>query len=211
MSWFDVALFTEVFVTLFVIMDPPGTVPVFLALTSRMTAHDRKRAARTAIFVAFGVIIVFALFGQLLLEHLGVSLAALQASGGLLLLLVALELLMGKLDSTESDSSGAAKNVALVPLATPLLAGPGTIVATMVFVQQGVVAGESPVGHYASIGIGIVAVCVCTWAAMRFAGLVHRVLKDSGVTLVTRIAGVLLAAIATQMIANGVIEFVRTV
>ncbi len=210
MSWFDVALFTEVFVTLFVIMDPPGTVPVFLALTSRMTAQDRRRAARTAIFVAFGVIVVFALFGQLLLEHLGVSLAALQASGGLLLLLVALELLMGKMDAGETDSAGT-KNVALVPLATPLLAGPGTIVATMVFVQQGVSAGESAVGHYASIGIGIVAVCVCTWAAMRFAGVVHRVLKDSGVTLVTRIAGVLLAAIATQMIANGVIEFVRTV
>ncbi|MGI5189740.1 MarC family protein [Promicromonospora sp. CA-289599] len=211
MSWFDVALFTEVFVTLFVIMDPPGTVPVFLALTSRMTAHDRKRAARTAIFVAFGVIVVFAVFGQLLLEHMGISLAALQASGGLLLLLVALELLMGKMDAGGTDAGGAAKNVALVPLATPLLAGPGTIVATMVFVQQGVSAGESATGHYASIGIGIVAVCVCTWAAMRFAGLVHRVLKDSGVTLVTRIAGVLLAAIATQMIANGVIEFVRMV
>lgn len=210
MSWFDVALFTEVFVTLFVIMDPPGTVPVFLALTSRMTAQDRKRAARTAIFVAFGVIVVFALFGQLLLEHMGISLAALQASGGLLLLLVALELLMGKMDAGESDA-GAGRNVALVPLATPLLAGPGTIVATMVFVQQGVSAGESAVGHYASIGVGIVAVCICTWAAMRFAGLVHRVLKDSGVTLVTRIAGVLLAAIAVQMIANGVIEFVRTV
>jgi multiple antibiotic resistance protein len=209
-SWFDVALFTEVFVTLFVIMDPPGTVPVFLALTSRMTAQDRKRAARTAIFVAFGVIVVFALFGQLLLEHMGISLAALQASGGLLLLLVALELLMGKMDAGETDA-GSGRNVALVPLATPLLAGPGTIVATMVFVQQGVNAGESAVGHYASIGVGIVAVCVCTWAAMRFAGVVHRVLKDSGVTLVTRIAGVLLAAIAVQMIANGVIEFVRTV
>ena len=127
MSWFDIALFTEVFVTLFVIMDPPGTVPVFLALTSRMTAQDRKRAARTAIFVAFGVIVVFALFGQLLLEHMGISLAALQASGGLLLLLVALELLMGKMDAGETESGGSTKNVALVPLATPLLAGPGTI------------------------------------------------------------------------------------
>jgi multiple antibiotic resistance protein len=208
-SLIDIALFTEVFVTLFVIMDPPGTIPVFLALTSRMDARQRARAARQAILVAFGVIVVFAIFGQQLLHYMGISLPALQASGGLLLLLVALELLTGKAEEPE-PAKGGSVNVALVPLGTPLLAGPGVIVATMVFVQQRVASGESIVAHWVAIALAIVLVHVCTWLAMRFAGVIQRVLRDSGVTLVTRIAGLLLAAIAVQMIATAVIEFVRT-
>jgi len=90
---FDAQLLAEVFVTLFVIMDPPGTVPVFLGLTGTMTAKGRNRAARQAILVAFGVIVTFALFGQQVLDYMNISLPALQASGGLLLLLVAMELL----------------------------------------------------------------------------------------------------------------------
>ncbi|QAY70206.1 MarC family protein [Xylanimonas protaetiae] len=204
----DVALFTEVFVTLFVIMDPPGTVPVFLALTSRMTPKQRNRAARQAILVAFCVIVVFAAFGQQLLHYMGISLPALQASGGLLLLFVAMELLTGKMEEPE-PAKGGAVNVALVPLGTPLLAGPGAIVATMVFVQRRLAAGEHVVGHWVAIVLAVVAVHACVFLAMRFANTIQRILKDSGVTLVTRIAGLLLAAIAVQMIATAVTEFVR--
>ena len=205
---FDVALFTEVFVTLFVIMDPPGTVPVFLALTSRMTPRQRNRAARQAILVAFGVIVVFAAFGQQLLHYMGISLPALQTAGGLLLLFVALELLTGKMEEPE-PAKGGAVNVALVPLGTPLLAGPGAIVATMVFVQRKLNTGEHAVGHWVAIVLGVVAVHLCVYLAMRFANTIQRLLKDSGVTLITRIAGLLLAAIAVQMIATAVTEFVR--
>ena len=129
----DAQLLGSVFVTLFVIMDPPGTVPIFLALTSAMTGRQRVLAARQAVFVAFGVIVAFAVFGRALLSYLHISLPALQGAGGLLLLLVALELLTGK---EEAPGSAEGVNVALVPLGTPLLAGPGAIVATMVFVQQ---------------------------------------------------------------------------
>ncbi|MEL7975734.1 MarC family protein [Isoptericola sp. F-RaC21] len=204
----DTALFTEVFVTLFVIMDPPGTVPVFLGLTSAMGAKQRNRAARQAILVAFGVIVVFALFGQQVLHYMGISLPALQASGGLLLLLVAMELLTGKMEeATPSGNKGV--NVALVPLGTPLLAGPGAIVATMVFVQQTRVSDDAAAPQFVAIAVAIVLVHVCLYLAMRFANVIHRVLKDSGVTLVTRIAGLLLAAIAVQQIATAVTEFVR--
>ena len=85
--------FWEVFVTLFVVIDPPGTVPIFLGLTSGRTAKERNRLAWQAALVAFGVIVIFALFGQLILAYLGVQLAALEGAGGLLLLLVALQLL----------------------------------------------------------------------------------------------------------------------
>ena len=124
----DVQLFLEVFVTLFVIMDPPGTVPVFLALTGTMTGRQRRAAARQAIAAAFGVIVVFALFGQQVLDYMNISLPALQASGGLLLLLVAMELLTGRMEEPKPAEHNSV-NVALVPLGTPLLAGPGAIVA----------------------------------------------------------------------------------
>ncbi|ADG75367.1 multiple antibiotic resistance (MarC)-related protein [Cellulomonas flavigena DSM 20109] len=204
-SVLDVQLFISVFVTLFVIMDPPGTVPLFLALTGSMTRQQRKRAARQAILVAFGVIVGFALFGQSLLNYLHVSVQALQAAGGLLLLLVAMELLTGKMDSNEG-LEGTQGNVALVPLGTPLLAGPGAIVATMVFVQQ-----SSEVTDWVALGLGVVLVHLCLWLSMRFAGAIHRVLKDSGTMLVSRIAGLLLAAIAVQLLADAVLTFAREV
>lgn len=200
---FDPRLFTSVFVTLFVIMDPPGTVPIFLALTSAMTGKQRNRAARQAILVAFGVIVVFAVFGQSLLNYLHVSLPALQAAGGLLLLLVAMELLTGKAEEP-APSGSTSVNVAMVPLGTPLLAGPGAIVATMVFVKQ----GDGSFADWFAILLAVIAVHVCLYLAMRFAGLINRVLGDSGTTLVSRIAGLLLAAIAVQLLADAVFAFV---
>jgi len=200
----DPRLLGSVFITLFVIMDPPGTVPIFLGLTSAMTRKQRNRAARQAILVAFGVIVSFAIFGQQLLNYLHISLAALQGSGGLLLLLIAMELLTGKAE--EPQPSGNAKvNVALVPLGTPLLAGPGAIVATMVFVQQ----SDGTFADWTAITLGVIAVHICLYLSMRFANVIHRILKESGTLLVTRIAGLLLAAIAVQLIADAVTAFVE--
>ncbi|NLE72911.1 MAG: MarC family protein [Actinomycetales bacterium] len=199
----DVQLFLEVFVTLFVIMDPPGTVPVFLALTGTMTGRQRRAAARQAIAAAFGVIVVFALFGQQVLDYMNISLPALQASGGLLLLLVAMELLTGRMEEPKPAEHNSV-NVALVPLGTPLLAGPGAIVATMVFVQH-----AEDRADLIAIALGILAVHLCLWLAMRFASGIHRVLKESGTTLITRIAGLLLAAIAVQLVADAVEAFIK--
>lgn len=197
----DLQLLGATFVTLFVIMDPPGTVPIFLGLTSTMDRAGRSRAARQAVLVALLVIVVFAIFGQGILSYLNISLPALQAAGGLLLLLVALELLTGKADD---PSATADVNVALVPLGTPLLAGPGAIVATMVFVQQGDGAPD-----VVAIGIGIVLVHVALYLAMRFADRIHRLLGEGGVMVVTRIAGLLLSAIAVQLVADAVRAFVQ--
>ncbi len=194
-------LLAEVFVTLFVIMDPPGTVPIFLALTGNLQERQRRRAARQAVMVAFGVIVSFALFGQSLLSYMGVTLPALQASGGLLLLLVAMQLLTGEIEEPKPSGRG---NVALVPLGTPLLAGPGAIVATMLFVQR----ADGP-ADWLAITIGVVGVHVCLWAAMRFASALHRLLRESGTILVTRISGLLLAAIAVQLMADAIRAFIE--
>ena len=204
MTVFDPRLFSEVFITLFVIMDPPGTVPIFLGLTGAMTARQRNRAARQAVLVALGVIAAFAFFGQSILSYLHISLPALQASGGLLLLLVAMELLTGKMEEPKPSGNGTV-NVALVPLGTPLLAGPGAIVATMVFVQG----NDGTAADWVSIALGVDAVHLALFLTMRFANVIHRVLRESGVILVTRIAGLLLAAIAVQLIADAVEAFIK--
>ena len=201
-EFIDVSLLATTFFTLFVIMDPPGTVPVFLALTSTNTVAERKRAARQATLVAFGVITVFTLLGPYILDFLGISVPALQLSGGLLLLLVAMELLTGKAE--EPRPAGAGKvNVALVPLGTPLLAGPGAIVAAMLAMQD----ASGPPGWMA-IGVAVVAVHLSLWLAMRFSLVIHRILGDGGTTLVTRLAGLLLAAIAAQLMMDAVFAFI---
>ena len=189
----------QAFVTLFVIMDPPGATPIFLALVADKSEKVRRRLAWQAACVSFLVIALFALFGRFILNYLNVSIAALQAAGGLLLLLVALELLTDKRDESV-DASDA--NIALVPLGTPLLAGPGAIVATMIFVQR---------VHTPSFAIGLVVAVIAVHLAIALALLssttILKVIRPAGVTLVARIAGLLLAAIAVQMVVDAVKAF----
>ena len=167
----------QAFVTLFVIMDPPGATPVFLALVADKSTKVRRRLAWQAACVSFLVIALFALFGRFILNYLNISIAALQAAGGLLLLLVALELLTGKNDESASSTGS---NIALVPLGTPLLAG---------------------------LVIAVVAVHLAIAIALLSSTTILKVIRPAGVTLVARIAGLLLAAIAVQMVVDAVKAF----
>src|SRR5215472_9463928 len=159
----------------------------------------RHRLAWQAALVGLGVIVVFAVFGQSILSYLGVELPSLQAAGGLLLLLVALQLLTG----TYSEPTKV--NVAFVPLGTPLLAGPGAIVATMVFVQR-----ASTAAQFVSFALALLTVTLLLWLTMRFSGVILRVLRPSGVELSTRIAGLLLSAIAVQLVVEAIKTFVTS-
>lgn len=202
MSIFDVTLYLSATITLFVIMDPPGSVPVFLSLVGRKSPAARNRAARQAVLVSFGVIAGFALAGGAMLSYLGIGIPALQGAGGLLLLLIALDLLTGK-ESTQPQGVEDV-NVALVPLGTPLLAGPGAIAATIVYVRD--VNGH--LGAYLALAAAIVSIHLVLFVFLRFSGVIIRVLRESGITLLARIAGLLLAAIAVQLVANSVRGFV---
>ena len=189
----------QAFVTFFVIMDPPGATPIFLALVKDQPARKRILMAWQGAAVSLNVIVTFAIFGKFILDYLHISVEALQGAGGLLLLLIALELLTGK-DSSSDKAKDV--NVALVPLGTPLLAGPGAIVTTIVFVQN---------AHTASmkfaLALAIVAVHVAIGLTLMFSTKVVGLIKESGVTLIARIAGLLLAAIAVEMIVQSIKGF----
>ncbi len=189
----------QAFVTLFVIMDPPGATPIFLALVKDQPANKRIRMAWQGAAVSLIVIVTFAIFGKFILDYLHISVEALQGAGGLLLLLISLELLTGK------DSSGDKTkdvNVALVPLGTPLLAGPGAIVTTIVFVQH-----AYTVEMKLALAAAIVAVHIAIGLTLMFSTKLVGLIKESGITLIARIAGLLLAAIAVEMIVQSIKGF----
>ncbi|MFF7342266.1 MarC family protein [Streptomyces antimycoticus] len=199
---FDVAVFGSLFLTLFVIMDPPGITPIFLALTSGRPVKVQRRMAGQAAAVAFGVIAVFGIGGQQILDYLHVSVPALMIAGGLLLLLIALSLLTGKSDEPSQTKD---VNVALVPLGMPLLAGPGAIVSVILAVQH-----APGLADQVAVWSAIVAMHVVLWLTMRYSLLIIRVIKEGGVVLVTRLSGMMLSAIAVQQIINGVLQVAHT-
>ena len=200
-------LLGEVFVTVLVIIDPPGNVPIFLSVTRRLSQIERNRAALVAVSTAFFVVALFAIGGRQILEYLGVTVPALRAAGGLLLLLVSLELLSGReSDAIEEMTPEHRTSIAMVPLGTPLLAGPGAIVATIVFVGR-----SSGPRDLVAVALGLMAAMVVTYLALRFSGLLMRLIRPSGVLLVSRVAGMLVAAIAVQMIADAIRDFINVV
>jgi len=199
---FDAAMFGAVFVTLVVIMDPLGNIPLFLGLTAGRTNRTRRKLALQAVLVSLSVISLFAALGQQILAYLGIGIPALQGAGGLLLTIVALELLTDKQDDpAEVDNV----NVALVPLGTPLLAGPGAIVATIVFVKQ-----AHGLADVTAIAVGILAVHLLVFLSLFFSVSITRLIREAGIVLLTRISGLLLSAIAVQLLADSVRGFARS-
>jgi multiple antibiotic resistance protein len=186
--------FGETFVTLIVITDPIGNAPIFLAVTGRLGPRERQRAAVQAVIAAGILIVGFAMFGELVLRYLHVSVESLSIAGGLLLLVVALEMLRG-IDFPTGD----AEEVALVPLATPLVAGPGAIATAMVLWRSYPQAS----GHVAVI-VGIVAAVACVGIALLVAERVTRTVRPSIISFLTRVFGLLLSAIAVQLVVDGV-------
>jgi multiple antibiotic resistance protein len=194
MNW---RAFGETFVTLFVITDPLGNAPIFVAITRNLTPHERQRAAIRAV-VAAGILIVgFAAFGEFVLRYLHVSIGSLSIAGGLLLMLVSLEMLRGA-DFPGADGSQP-EDVALVPLATPLVAGPGAIATSIVLWRQ-----HPGVEGHAAVLVAIVLAVGCVGAALLVAERVTRATSTAVLSLLTRVFGLLLSAIAVQLVVDGV-------
>ena len=193
MSW---RAFGETFVTMLVITDPLGNAPVFLTVTLRMTTAERQAAAVRAIVAAGALIVGFAIFGNYVLRYLHVSIGSLSIAGGLLLLLVALEMLRG----TDFPTGEAAdEDVALVPLATPLVAGPGAIATAIVLWRN-----HPHVGGHVAVVVAIVAAVACVGVTLLVAERLTRTLRPAILSFLTRVFGLLLSAIAVQLVVDGV-------
>lgn len=191
----------ETVIVLIVVMDPVGNVPIFLALTADLPREQRHRAALQATAVAGGLVGAFAVVGRQILAALGIGLPALQIAGGLLLALIALDLLRPQDDGARPQRSG---NVAFVPLGTPLLAGPGAIAAIMLAMEQ-----APGLEGIAMVAGALVVSLVIVFVALRFSGVIARVLRHNGINLVTQVMGLLTAAIAVQFVAEGIEQWVR--
>jgi multiple antibiotic resistance protein len=184
------------FVTLTVIMDPVGAAPFFIAATVRLTEVQRRAAAVRAVVAAGALIIGFAFFGGAVLQYLHVSVDSLSIAGGLLLMLVALEMLRG---IDYPDEGGRGEDVALVPIATPLLAGPGAIATVIVLSRS-----HHDFGGKLSVLVGILGALAVVGLAMGLAERLSRVLPQSLILFLTRVFGLLLSGIAVQLVVNGV-------
>lgn len=189
--------FGETFVTLFVITDPIGNAPIFVSITRNLTPKQRQAAAIRAVLAAGALILGFAVFGEIVLRYLHVSLGSLSIAGGLLLMLVALEMLRGS-DFPGGEGS-APEDVALVPLATPLVAGPGAIATSIVLWR----AHPGIEGHI-SVIVAIVLSVGCVGVALIVAERVTRATSPAVLSFLTRVFGLLLSAIAVQLVVDGV-------
>ncbi|GAA6733913.1 MarC family protein [Thermus oshimai] len=191
------------FVTLFVVMDPVGLVPVFLALAGHYPPEKQTRIARKAVLVAGGLLVFFFFFGRGLLEYLGISFEALKVAGGLLLFKIATEMVFGHHEretEEEAKEALARSDISVFPLAIPLIAGPGALASLLIL---GAEARGVPFGAF-SVLLTAFLVLLLAYLFLRGASVVRRALGRTGVNVVTRVLGILLAALAVQYVADGV-------
>ncbi len=195
------------FVTFVVVVDPISTAPLFAALTAEASASERRRIALRGVAIATGVLIAFALGGEWLLDTLGIGLPAFRIAGGILLLLLAIDMVMARQSGLRTTTPGEEAegsqraDVSVFPLAIPLIAGPGAL--TMVVLLMGQAAGD--LGAQAVIIAVLVAVLVVTLACLMLVTQVMRVLGVTGINVVTRVFGIITAALAVQFIVDGLL------
>lgn len=190
-------------IPLIIIMDPVGNLPFFLLFTENHSPSERRRMAALASFIACAILIFFGITGDWILKYFGVSLPAFQMAGGFVFFLYSLQMLQlipsGLKTSLEEEQEGVEKeNVALVPLATPLLAGPGAITTVVSWRQT----AEAPLSIPLSVG-AIVTACGLVFITFLFAPQISRLLGMRGIRLITRLMGLLLAVIAVQFMVDG--------
>lgn len=186
----------KTFVAVFVLADALGNLPLVLVLTKGMEPEQRQNVVDRATIVATAVLLTFAFAGRLVLNYLEISMGSLRVAGGLLLLLIALRMLEGELDTPVVEQD---RDVAISPLALPLLAGPGTLTTVMLLMS------ESPNAHL-SVVVGIVAAMFISWIIVRQAGYLDQFIGPGGAVIITKLLGFLLAALAVEIGSAGIRE-----
>ncbi len=200
-----IELFTSAFVTFFVVIDPPGCAPIFASLTAGANAAHRRAMALRSVAIASGILLFFALFGEDLLDALGVSLAAFRIAGGIMLFLIALEMVFERRQQRRESRADEVKatpeheDISVFPMAIPMIAGPGSIASIMLLMARSNGLDQSLVVLGA-----LAAILVLTLIALLAAGPLMRFLGHRVEAMVTRILGVILAALAAQFVIDGI-------
>ncbi|MGA9141600.1 MAG: MarC family protein [Methanocella sp.] len=210
---FDYTLFIQALVGVFVIVNPFGNVPLFIALTAKMDSIERKAAIVKSVVIATAILLVFALIGQTLFDLLHVSLSSLRIAGGLLLLAIAFDMLMGKSPASRIDADEERDAVAVTPMATPLIAGPGAMGTVMILMNE----AHTKAAHAAMSSVQetelklwiIVAILIAMGAAFLVlinSERVYSFVKKDGSRVLTKVMGIILATIAIEMAIGGLHE-----
>ena len=206
-----IALFLSAFVTLFVVIDPPGCAPIFASLTNGASNAQRRAMAIRSTMIAAFLLLMFALVGEKLLAVLGISLDAFRIAGGIMLSLIALEMVFEKrterrevraeeISRKAAEEQRPVEDISVFPMAIPMIAGPGSIATVMLLVSR----SQGP-QQTATVLAALAVVLVMTLAALLAAGPIMRVLGPKLEAMITRLLGVLLAALAAQFVINGIV------
>jgi multiple antibiotic resistance protein len=200
----DTAFLISAFVTLFVVIDPIGLTPVFIALTPGMTAQQRLAIAIRATVIAAGLLFLFAFLGEQVLGFIGISMPAFRIAGGILLFLTALDMLFERRTKRREDQADMddAPDPSVFPIAIPLIAGPGAIASIILLAGQ----AEGAVGMASVLGV-MVGVLMIVFLLFLSAPIIERALGKTGIVVVTRLLGMLLAALSVQFVLDGIRGF----
>ena len=198
-----VELFVSAFVTLFVVIDPPGCAPIYAGLTADATSRQRRMMATRAVSIAAIILVLFALFGEQLLNALHIELDSFRIAGGIMLFVIALEMVFEKRtqrreERAEQVLADEVEDVSVFPMAMPMLAGPGAIATIMLLTSS----DTDPLATVVVLG-ALVLVLLLTLLALIAAGPLMRLLGDKVEAAITRLLGVLLAALAAQYVIDG--------
>jgi multiple antibiotic resistance protein len=184
---------------LFLVVDPFGSIPLFMGLTEKMTKIERRKVFNTATLVSVILLLAFAFAGQQILSIFGVSLFSFEIAGGILLLIIAVKILIsGSLE----DMSSSPESMGAVPIAMPLLVGPGAITTTILNLQS---------YGIAIAAISVLIVLLLTWFILKYVDLVYRFLGKTGAIVIARVMALLIGAIAIQYLLLGVTHFLETI
>ena len=193
----------KVFVALIALINPLGVLPMFISLTQDFSAVQKQRAIRTAAFTVVAVISTCALLGEQIIKFFGISTASLQVAGGLLILLMALNMLNAKMGGArttdeELDEAEHKNTLGVVPLGIPLLTGPGAISTVIVYADK----AKGAMDYAVIIGCGV-GIAALVWITLQLADPINRIMGRSGINIATRIMGLLVAAVAVEFIVEG--------
>lgn len=198
------ALF-KIGIALFAIVNPIGTLPIFISATDGCSSQERAKTSRTVALTVFIVLIVSAFLGDQILEFFGITIPSFQVGGGILLMLIAISMMHGTQSGArqtpeEAQTLADRKVVAIVPLSIPLLAGPGAISSMIIAAQQ-----NSSFTRHLLLVIPIFIICLITWLVLRLSVAISRQLGTIGINIVTRLMGLVLAAMSVEFIAQGLV------